>query len=185
MGQRGVGARDARLVGEHHVVGHDEHGVDDRREVADLHQSAVPAGGPRVGVDRDLGVRPLGVHLLRQLGHEGREAGLDVGIRRARALSLEVDVDAVDVLGGDGGDRVVDRQLGQGGVGDEAVDRLGVELLDHDHDAVAVGMRAVDHVGEGGAVPLIPARRGGVEDRVTCDREPEVGEGAEEPVVPS
>ena len=176
-------------VAERHVVRHDEERVDVGRQRADVHEPLVPTRGSRVSVDTDHRRRPALVHLRRELGDEVGELRRQVRIAGIGA-PLEVDVDTVEATRRDRIDDVGDRGLGQARGTEELVERRIVGLLDHQHRAVARLMRAVEGIGQGLAGPAGPAgvRRAvavhGVEVAVAVEVQPEIGDGAEQRVVP-
>ncbi len=182
--ERGVGRGVAGGVAEAHVVGHDEHRVDDLAEVADVHEAAVPARRPRVGGDRDLAALHRVVHLLGQRAHEGAELRLRCGVGAVGA-ALEVDVDAVEAALLDQGDGLGDGVLRGGRAAGDRVDGPVVHALDHQHDAVAELVRGVDEVAQVAAVPARPARVAAPDGvAVAVDADAEVGDGGEQLELP-
>src|SRR5207249_9487103 len=82
--ERRVGRRLPGQVAEAHVVRHHEEAVDRGGQLCDVHETPVPARRYRVGIDGDYRAGNRRVHLAAQVGDEGAELSLQVGICAAR-----------------------------------------------------------------------------------------------------
>ena len=186
--ERGVRARlPRRHVAGRHVVRHHEHAINDRSQVADLEEAAVPAGRAAVGVDRHPRRRPALMHLPRELGHEVGEAGLN--IRIAVRGPFEIDVDAVEVLRRDQVDGVRDHGLDGRRVGHDRVENRGGRAdgavrFDDEHHAITRRVRVGDDGGEILAVPAGPADVVRGDAAVGIEVDAEIGHGGEQRVIP-
>ena len=85
------------------------------------------------------------MHGVRQLRRKCCETVLHAGIRGV-GLTLEVDVDAIEVLVRDRVDRVLDREVPVGRHCEDVVEGRLARALDGEEHTHAVGVRSVDHV---------------------------------------
>src|SRR5262249_16963590 len=159
-------------------------GIDRRREVTDLEDPTIPAGGAGVGIDADYGGGPARVYLLRQHAHEVGHAALDVWIARVRP-AFKVHVHSVQLHRRHALDRVRHSSLRCCRVGNDLVDGGFVELLDHQEDAVAGLVGAIDGIDQVLAGPACPPGGGRVEVAVAPDVQSEIRDSRQQVVTPA